>query len=183
MSLTPYRVTATRTALNNKFLTVREDDFEYGAGKRGVHYVIDLPRAATVVPVLDDGRILLIRQYRHCVGRVLFELPAGRVDPGEDVLAAARRELREETGYTATHWRALGNFFPLAGLSNHEGFVFEARGLVAGATELDDCEDVVPHPVTAAEALQLIRDGTLVDGFCQVGLFRWFMANGGVAAP
>lgn len=183
MSLDPYRVVATRTALTNKFVTVREDDFESTDGRRGVHYVIDLPRAAAIVPVLDDGRILLIRQYRHCVGRVLFELPAGRVDPGEDVLAAARRELREETGYTASHWKSLGNFFPLAGLSNHEGFFFEARGLVAGSVDLDDFEEVEPYPVTAAEALQLIRDGSLVDGFCQVGLFRWLMANGGIAAP
>jgi ADP-ribose pyrophosphatase len=182
MALEPYRVVGSRVPLTNRYLTVREDDFEVNA-RRGVHYVIDLPRAAAVVPVLDDGRLLLIRQYRHCVGRVLIELPAGRVDPQEDVLAAARRELREETGFTAREWRLLGRFYPLAGLSNHEGYFFEARGLQAGEAAWDDFEEMEPYPVTPREALQLIADGELVDGFCQLGLLRWLMANGHVAAP
>lgn len=182
MPLEPYRVTGSRVPLRNKFVTVREDDFEV-RGRRGVHYVIDLPLAAAIVPVLDDGRLLLIRQYRHCVGRVLLELPAGRVDPAESPLDAARRELREETGYSATQWRPLGRFFPLAGLSNHEGYFFEARGLVPGQTEFDDCEDIELAPTTPAEARRLIADGELLDGFCQLGLLRWFMAQGSGSSP
>lgn len=182
MPLDPYRVTASRIALANKYVTVREDDFLHG-GKPGVHYVIDLPRAAAVVPIMDDGRILLIRQYRHCVGRVLLELPAGRVDAGETVEAAARRELSEETGFEADHWTPLGRFFPLAGLSNHEGFFFEARGLRPGTRHPDEFEDIELAPTTPAEARRLIASGELVDGFCQLGLFHWFRSRGEAAGP
>jgi ADP-ribose pyrophosphatase len=182
MPLEPYRVIGTRVALDSKYVKVREDVFVHG-GKQGVHSVIDLPKAAAVVPVLDDGRLLLIRQYRHCVGRVLWELPAGRVDPSETVEEAARRELEEETGFTASEWRALGSFYPLAGLSNHEAFVFEARGLTPGPKRLDEFEDIEAAPLTPAEVLEKLAAGEIPDGFCQLGLLHWLRHRGVVAAP
>jgi ADP-ribose pyrophosphatase len=182
MSLDPYRVTGSRTVLHNKFVTVREDDFLH-QGRHGVHYVIQLPQAAAVVPVLDDGRLLLIRQYRHCVGRVLLELPAGRVDRAEDPATAAVRELEEETGYRATSWRLIGRSFPLAGLSDHEAFFYEARGLTPGTRRPDEFEDIEPAPTSPEDALQLMAAGELIDGFCQLGLLHWFRAQGKLALP
>jgi ADP-ribose pyrophosphatase len=178
----PFRVEASRTALSNPFLVVREDAL-VGDGARAVHYVVELPRAAVVVPILDDGRILLIRQYRHCVGRSLIELPAGRVGPDETPAQGAIRELREETGYAAREWSALAEFFPLAGLSDHHAFLFEARGLAAGPTNFDPFEHVEPLPTSPKDAAKMLRSGEIVDGFCQLGLLHWFTQRGGATIP
>jgi ADP-ribose pyrophosphatase len=176
MSPEPYEVASSRFVLENLFLKVREDAV-VSQGMSGLHYVVELPRAATIVPVLDDGTIVFIRQYRHSIGRVILELPGGRVEPGEAPDAAARRELREEAGFEAAHLVPLGSFFPVAGISDHEGFLFEARGLQPAERRLDFLEDIEVILMSPKDLQRALDSGAIVDAFCLVALFRFFLRN------
>jgi ADP-ribose pyrophosphatase len=176
----PYDVLGSRVVLSNPFLRVREDKVR-GRETEGLHYVVELPRAATIVPVLDDGRLLMIRQYRHSVGRAILELPGGRVDPAETPEAAARRELVEETGYEASTYHSLGSFIPAAGISDHVGHLFEARGLRRVERRLEAFEEIDLVPMPWEDVARALASGEIDDAFCLVGLFRFFLRHGRVA--
>jgi ADP-ribose pyrophosphatase len=177
MTARPFDVLSSRIVLDNPFLRVRADQVR-GRDEEGVHYVVELPRAATIVPILDDGRVLLIREYRHSIGRVILEFPGGRVDPSETPETAARRELVEETGFEAETFVPLGSFFPAAGLLDHEGFLFEARGLKPAPRRLEAFEEIEVVPMTWAEVDAALAAGKIVDGFCMAALFRFFLRQG-----
>lgn len=102
--------------------------------------------AVCIAPVLDDGRLLCVRQYRHAVGEYLVEIPAGRLEPDEtDPLAAARRELEEETGHRAREWELLADFFPAPGFCSERMVLYAARGLTevpGGGLPMDDDEEL-----------------------------------------
>lgn len=121
------------------------------------------PGAVMVIPLLDDGRVVLERQYRHPVGRVMVEFPAGKIDPGEDHLACARRELREETGYSATEWAHAGVLHPVISYSTEFIEVWFARGLTAGERRLDEGEFLDVFAASPAQLLAWCRDGTVTD--------------------
>ena len=110
--------------------------------------------AVAIAAETDAGELLLVRQYRHAAGAWLLEVPAGRLEPGEDPLAAARRELEEETGYRAEHWEVLSRFFPAPGFCSERMTLFHARGLsAAGAARLahdaDEELELVPMAPSA----------------------------------
>jgi len=133
------------------------------------HDVATIRHAPCVVliPVLDDGRIVLIRQYRHSVKRVLWELPAGSIDPGEAADAAARRECEEETGLAPGRVERLATMFPAPGYCDEEMLFFRATGLHAPAPDSthqpDEDEDITVHPTTIAEARAMLARGDIVD--------------------
>lgn len=117
--------------------------------------------AVVILPILDDGRIVLIRQYRYAVDRVLLEVPAGRLEPGEDPEDAARRELQEETGYFARELSALSSFYPAPGYTDEKMFLFRASGLEMRQASPDEDEYIEVFPMTVAEAHdQLGREET-----------------------
>jgi ADP-ribose pyrophosphatase len=140
--------------------------------------------AAAVVPVFEDGTVLLIRQYRHAAGRYLLEIPAGRLEPGEQPEDCARRELQEETGYRAARLTLLLPLLTTPGFTDECISLFLAEGLEAGeaALEADECIERVrvPFPVV----LELLRTGGLVDAKSIVGLMTaalrlgWLEAGG-----
>ena len=121
------------------------------------------PGAVMVIPLLDDGRVVLERQWRHPVGRVMLEFPAGKIDPGEDHLACARRELREETGYTAAEWAYAGVLHPVISYSTEFIEVWFARGLSLGERRLDEGEFLDVFAAAPAQLLAWCRDGTVTD--------------------
>lgn len=127
-------------------------------------YVVH-PGAVVIVPLLDDGRVLLERQFRYPVQRVMIEFPAGKLDAnGEDRLACARRELLEETGYTAREWAHAGQLHPLIAYSTERIDIFFARGLAdGGARSLDHGEFLDVITATPTELLQWCRDGQVTD--------------------
>ena len=121
--------------------------------------------AVVIVPLLDDGRVLLERQFRYPVQRVMIEFPAGKLDvPGEDKLACARRELLEETGYTAREWAHAGELHPVISYSTEVIDIWFARGLVdSGKRSLDEGEFLEVFAATPQELLEWCRDGKVTD--------------------
>ncbi len=125
--------------------------------------VVQHPGAVVILPILDDGRVCLIRNYRVAVGQWLFELPAGTLEPGEPPIETARRELIEETGYRCRKIEPLCQFFMSPGILNERMHAFVATGLTDGATELEAGEQIANYPATATEVDELLTSGRLQD--------------------
>lgn len=132
------------------FLEVRRDDVRLPDGAAATREYVVHPGAVAVLPLLDDGRVLLERQFRYPVGRVLLEIPAGKIDPGETTFACARRELREETGYEAADWARAGVVHNAAAYSTEGIEIWFARGLTQHGRRLDAGEFI--ELVVLAEA-------------------------------
>jgi ADP-ribose pyrophosphatase len=124
---------------------------------------VNHPGAVVIIPQLEDGRLVLIDQYRFAVGETLLEFPAGTLDRGEQPLDCARRELIEETGYRAEHWRALGIMYPSPGYCDERQHLFLASGLVPEQAAGDDDEMIEVKRLTVQEVERAIVDGALVD--------------------
>jgi ADP-ribose pyrophosphatase len=125
--------------------------------------VVVHPGAVVIVPMLDDGRICLIENYRVAVEQTLIELPAGTIDPGEDPAVTAERELSEETGYRAGQIQKLGEFFMSPGILNERMHVYLAKDLTPGPTALESGEQITSRLTTLEEALAMIDRGEIVD--------------------
>jgi ADP-ribose pyrophosphatase len=132
--------------------------------------IIRHPGAAAIVAVMDDQSILLLKQYRHAVGGFIWEIPAGTLDPGEDEMACARRELAEETGYKARQMEKLGVITPLPAYSDERIHIYLASGLTRAAQNLDADELLSVHPVGLQDALAMIADGRIQDAKTIAGL-------------
>jgi ADP-ribose pyrophosphatase len=129
--------------------------------------------SAVMMAVDNQRRILLVRQYRLPAQANLWELPAGKVDPGEKPLQAARRELIEETGYRARHWKKLISFYPSPGFVSEKMTIFLATGLAAGAAQPMDDERIDPRWFPAKQIEQMIRTNKIQDGKTIIGYFVW----------
>lgn len=132
-------------------------------GKESTREYVVHPGAVVVIPMLDDGRLVLERQFRYPVGQVMIEFPAGKLDPGEDVITCAKRELLEETGYTATEWARAGVLHPVISYSTEFIEVWFARGLSQGQAKLDQGEFLEVFAAMPGEIMQWCRDGTITD--------------------
>lgn len=158
------------------FLRVLKDRVALPDGSTSSREFIRHPGAVMVVPLLDDGRLLMERQFRYPMGRVMLEFPAGKLDAGEDPLACGQRELTEETGYTAAEWAYAGVLHNAIAYSDEGIHIYFARGLVQGLQRLDDGEflELVSH--TPAELDALAARGELTDAKSLIGLLwlqRW----------
>ena len=121
------------------------------------------PGAVAIIPILNDGRILLERQFRYPVNAAMIEIPAGKLELGEDPLLCAQRELLEETGYSAANWEHLGKIHPVISYSTEIIEIFLAQGLVAGERCLDEGEFLDVFAATLDEMHQWIDDGKITD--------------------
>ncbi|HEY2646293.1 MAG TPA: NUDIX hydrolase [Candidatus Acidoferrales bacterium] len=139
--------------------------------------IIVHPGSVVVLPIFKDGRVLLIRQYRHSVGEFLWELVAGRKEPKEIPMAAARRELIEETGYRAKRLRKLMRVVPTPGFVNEWMWIFAAEGLIEGVAQPEEDEKITPRIFSLKEAEQMIERGTLRDAksICGILYYARFM--------
>lgn len=161
MVLKRWHVKASRYLLRDKWLTVRADDCitETGA-KVAPYYVLEYPDWAHVAAFDSDMRLLVVRQYRHALGRVCVELPGGVVEAGEAPLRAAQRELAEETGHVAGHWDPLGAFSPNPATHTNTLHSFLARGVTpVTAPALDVTEDVTHEFLSIPALLDMIETG------------------------
>ena len=145
--------------------------------------VVRHPGAVVILPILDDGRIVLIRNHRPSLDQPLFELPAGTLEPPESPESCAGRELIEETGYRAATIRSLGRFYTSPGLSDELMRAYAATGLVHVGQRLEPDERLTVHPVPAARALEMVDSGELMDGKSMLTLLlavrRGILPSGG----
>lgn len=145
-------------------LHVRRDTVRLPDGTTGGREYIMHPGAVAILPLFDDGSLLLERQYRYPLKRVLIEVPAGKIDPGESTAETAKRELYEETGYVADEWAYLTTIHPLCAYSDERVEVWCARGLrVGGERKLDQGEFLEIFRLPHAEAMQWVREGRISD--------------------
>jgi ADP-ribose pyrophosphatase len=158
-------------AYDGGFLKVSRDRVTLPNGAITHREYIKHPGAVVVLAILDDGSVLLERQFRYPMGRVLIELPAGKIDPGEDILACAKRELQEETGYTASDWQYVTTIHNAIAYSDEHLDLFLARGLTAGPSKLDEGEFLETFTATPAELLEMVRNGQVTDVKTIIGAF------------
>jgi ADP-ribose pyrophosphatase len=132
--------------------------------------VIRHPGAAAIVPMTDPETVVLIRQYRHAVGGHIWEIPAGTLEDGEAPLDCAKRELTEETGYSADTFEKIGELVPVPGYSDERIHLYVASGLSSGAQNLDEGEWLEVHRIPFSKALEMVRSGEIQDGKTITGL-------------
>ncbi|MFN0134582.1 MAG: NUDIX hydrolase [Phycisphaerae bacterium] len=154
----------------------------------GVHEYDQIAHAgaAVLLPVLDDGRVVLIHNYRYTVGRELLELPAGTLDADESPEVCAARELTEETGYRAAALRHLVSFYATPGFCTERMHVYVATGLTAGEARREKGELIRLAPQSLDDALSFIRDGVIVDAKTMVAILyyaRFGVTGAGEASP
>ncbi|MDX1707319.1 MAG: NUDIX hydrolase [Desulfobacterales bacterium] len=141
---------------------------------------IQHPGAAAMVAMLNSTDVILIKQYRHALREFIWEIPAGTLDPKESPLRCAKRELIEETGYSAAKWQQLGTITPLPGCSDERIHIFLASDLRPAEQNLDDDEMLNVHPLKLEKALQMILTGDISDGKTISGLYlayNWLKQN------
>lgn len=156
--------------LRGNFLDVRRDTVRLPGGGTATREYVVHPGAVMVVPLLDDGRLVLERQFRHPLDRVMLEFPAGKIDPEESTQACAQRELREETGYRAAEWACAGRLHNAIAYSTEFIEIWFARGLTLGERHLDPGEYLDVIAMSEAELDRLAASGELTDAKTLIGL-------------
>lgn len=158
-------------AYDGSFLKVARDRVRLPDGAVTHREYILHPGAVVILPLFDDGRVLLERQFRYPLGKVFIEFPAGKIDPGEDPLACAQRELQEETGYTAADWHFVTTIHNAIAYSDEHLDLYLARGLVAGERRLDEGEFLEIFSATVPELLEMVQCGEITDVKTIIGAF------------
>jgi ADP-ribose pyrophosphatase len=171
---TPGRIDGARV-WQHRFLDAQVDRVRFPDGSEGEQVLIKHPGAAAVVPVLSDPNgpdpvILLIKQYRYAIGGFLWEIPAGRLEPNEEPIACAERELLEETGCSATDFQPLTSLWTTPGFTDEKIHLFMATGLTQGETKREADEFMEVVPLKLSQVLMMIRDGEITDAKTQVAI-------------
>lgn len=170
-----FKVTKSDTIFHGRVFDVRVDEIEYNeTGNKSFRQVAVHPGGAVVVPVKDDGKIILITQYRYPQNEIVLELPAGKLEKGEDPMLCAKRELTEETGYTATDISKLGKIFTTPGFCSEVLYIFLAEGLTPGNHAREEGEeDIQLVELTLEEIEKKIKSGEIVDGKTISGIYMY----------
>lgn len=153
------------------FIRVHKDSVQLPDGTASSREYIAHPGAVAVLALLDNGNLVLERQFRYAPQREFIELPAGKIDAGEDILHTAQRELLEETGYVACEWTHLATAWPCIGYADERMEYFLARGLIQQEQKLDSGEFLEVFELSLAEAIEWIRIGKINESKTIVGLF------------
>ena len=164
---------ADREVYTGRVVTLRLRDFRGADGQTRRREIVEHAPGAAVLAVDEHGHVLLVRQYRAAVDAWLLELPAGIVDPGEEPVACARRELEEETGYTVERLEPLARFYPSPGFCTELLHVFLGLGLRVCTVAADEEEDLELVRLPLRKALELVRRGEIIDAKTVVGLLAY----------
>ncbi|MFQ5575763.1 MAG: NUDIX hydrolase [Anaerolineae bacterium] len=168
----PWRVSQTRRLIDHPFVRLTEDILVHpDDGRTFKYYYLEGGRhAVATVALTNQCKVVLTRQYRHPVGRVIYDLPAGRAKKGEPALEAARRELQEETGYYANHIEPLTFFNQFPGAVQTGGYIFFATDLQPGPQHLDRFEDLEVVELSIPNAIALVTENRTIDGSLMLGI-------------
>ena len=161
-----------REVFNGKLLHVFSDIVRLPDGGTAVREVVAHQGAVCIVPLKEDGTVVLVRQFRYAVGRDVLEIPAGKVDPGESFYDAAERELTEETGLQASRWIDIGDYLPSPGYSGEIIRAYLAMGLDEGEPHTDEDEFLVSVTMPVSQALDLVMTGAISDGKTSFALLK-----------
>ena len=145
------------------FLNMRRDQVKLPDGKQAVREYLTHPGAVAILAILDDGRVLMERQYRYPIAKACIEIPAGKLDPKEDHLSCAQRELEEETGYSARKWRFIRRIHPVISYSTEFIDIYLAEGLVPGKNHLDDEEFLDVFAAPLEQLMEWVERGEITD--------------------
>lgn len=169
----PWKTLESREIYRNAWIRVREDQVIRPDGNAGIYGVVETRLATGVVALSQAREVYLVGQYRYTMEQYSWELPEGGSDDGEDALAAAKRELREETGLTARDWTPLGSEIHLSNChSSERAYLFLAQGLELGEATPDGTEVLAVKRVPFREALQMADKGEIQDAMTLLGLHR-----------
>jgi len=169
------KIVSSKTIFKGRVFELKRDHIIEPGGIEAVREVIVHPGSVVVLPVFPDGRILLIRQYRHAAAQYLWELVAGHKEPGEEPVEGARRELLEETGYSAEKYTELLEIYPSPGLLGERMDIFLAEGLTKGKAQPEDDEKISKRIFTLAEVEKWIRQGKIRDSKSISGILYYAM--------
>lgn len=138
----------------------------------GIRDVLEHNGGVAIVAVKEDGNVVMIKQFRKPIERVIMEIPAGKIDPGEEPLATAVRELKEETGYTAGNVEFLSKFYPSIGYSGEALYIYLCTDLTEGETEFDDCEAIDIFEMPLDDLHEMALKGEIEDGKTAIGIMQ-----------
>jgi ADP-ribose pyrophosphatase len=164
-------VLSSEVVFEGRLLHVRRDAVRLPDGEHSVREYIQHPGAVVVIPILDNGDLILERQHRYPLHRDFIELPAGKIDADEGTLACAQRELLEETGYLAREWQYVTTVYPCIGYADERLVYYVARGLIFRGHARDDDEFLEVFQMSFEQALEQVRSGEICDVKTVVGLF------------
>lgn len=167
------KIISSKEILSNKLFRITDEIATDPSGFEIRRYIIRHPGSAVMMAVDDKDRVLLIKQFRLPAKQELWEIPAGRLDPGETPLKAAKRELREETGYTAKQWEKLVAFWPSPGYVDEKMTIFLAQDLTAGEQEPMEDERIETRWFPKRELGRMIEEGEIHDGKTIIAYFLW----------
>jgi len=170
-----WKTLSTEVFKQTPWMTFRENKFKMPNGKEGGYWFVDSKGSSFIVPITSDGKIILTNQYRYLIDQSSIEFAGGGVADDEDYEENAKKELEEETGYTAENMQYVGNFVPMNGVTNEFCKVYIARGLRKGESKLEDTEEGMEiFEVTVEELEELIKNNTIKDGMT---LASWQLAK------
>jgi ADP-ribose pyrophosphatase len=164
---------SSQTIYEGKIIKVKLDEVQLPDGKTAKREIVNHPGAVAVLALTDDGKMVAVRQFRKPLERTIVELPAGKLEPGEDPLECAKRELEEETGYQASQFTHLSSFYTSPGFADELLHVYVATGLTPGPARPDEDEYVEVLLLTLEEAHELHRQGEIRDAKTVLALFAW----------
>ena len=163
MEIFEEKTLSTKTVYKGKIFDITYNDIVLSDGLKRHREIIHHPGGVVIFAQKDDGNILLVKQYRYAVKSVQTELPAGRLEKGEDPLIAAQRELREETGYIAKNWTSLGHIFTTFGICDEKLYLFKATNLTYDKPDPDEGEILTYFELPLKEVQKQIKNGTIND--------------------
>ncbi|RDV82108.1 NUDIX domain-containing protein [Ammonifex thiophilus] len=158
------------TVFQGRILRVRVDTVLLPDGRTSTREVVEYSGAVAIVPLTAEGDVIMVRQYRYPVGRELLEIPAGKIEEGEEPEACAQRELEEETGFIARTWKHLASFYSTPGFTSEKMHLFLAQDLYQGRKSPDRDEFLRVERLPLSQALELVRKGEIVDAKSICGL-------------